>query len=161
MIDCPALRDAVPLTFARRKENRDTEVVDTPISHWTVSQKMGGQRKSDEESMGLEQDLLAGCSHITGAKKHDAGLIEETDKMIQEAVQSCYSIEKRKENIILQNENPLPSLVKRQNIVRLESHIVRTSGIIKGAYRARPIFRIKGSKSGSLPLGFKGIDSVR
>jgi hypothetical protein len=36
---------------------------------------------------------------------------------------------------------------------------MRTSSIIKGAYRARLIFRIKGSKSGSLALRFKGADS--
>ena len=41
-------------------------------------------------------------------------------------------------------------------MVRLESHIVGTSGITKQLCRARPTFRIEGPKSGSPLLGFKG-----
>jgi hypothetical protein len=36
---------------------------------------------------------------------------------------------------------------------------VRTSGIIKGLIELSLFLELKGSKSGSLPLGFKGTDS--
>lgn len=41
-----------------------------------------------EESMGLKK-LLAGDFSQNVSKKYDAGLTEETDKMIQEEVRNC------------------------------------------------------------------------
>jgi hypothetical protein len=43
-----------------------------------------------EESKDLKKPLLAGYSQQIGARKNDAGLTEETDKMIREAEQSCH-----------------------------------------------------------------------
>ena len=54
-------------------------------------------RHMGEESKGLKKPLLADYSQQIGARKNDAGLTEETDKMIREAEQSCHWIEKRKE----------------------------------------------------------------
>jgi hypothetical protein len=48
------------------------------------------ERGMDGESMGLAKRLLADYSQQIGVQKHDAGLTEETDKMIREVVQSCH-----------------------------------------------------------------------
>ena len=51
---------------------------------------VGGQCIEDGESMGLEQNLLAEGSALRQSIKSEAGLTEETDKKIQEALQNCH-----------------------------------------------------------------------
>jgi len=67
--------------------------------------------------------------------------------------------------MILKTVKPLSSQVERTKTenLKIEYSPIRIpyyedKCIVKGAHRARPIFRIKGSKSCSPPLRFKGTD---
>jgi len=77
-------------TFAKTKARRDIEVVGTPMPHWNVRRRRAGRRTVGGELMGLEKTQLASCSEPIEARKYDAGMTEETDKMIREAVQNCH-----------------------------------------------------------------------
>jgi hypothetical protein len=51
---------------------------------------MADQDMVGGESVGLKKSLLADFWKQIGTRNHDAGLTEETNKMIQEAVQNCH-----------------------------------------------------------------------
>ena len=76
-------------------ERQDIEVGDTQMRHLIVLLRLGEQCIVGGGWMGL-RDALAECPEFE-AVRDNAGLTEETDKKIQEAVQNCHSIEKRKE----------------------------------------------------------------
>ena len=65
-------------------------VVGMQMPHWTARRRRADPHKVGGELMGLQKILLAGCSKQIEALKHDAGLTEETDRMIREAVQNCH-----------------------------------------------------------------------
>jgi len=71
-------------------------VADKWMYHSIELRKLGGRRIEDEESRGLKQDMLAKGSTLWQSIKIGIGLTEETNKKIQEALQSCHWIEKRK-----------------------------------------------------------------
>jgi hypothetical protein len=78
-------------TFARRKARRDIEVVvGTQMPQWIARRRKAGRHTVGGESMGLKKSRSVGCSEQIEAQKHDAGLTEETDRMIREAVQNCH-----------------------------------------------------------------------
>jgi tRNA G18 (ribose-2'-O)-methylase SpoU len=88
--DFPVWQVAGFSTFGRRKVRRDIVVVGTRKPHWTARQRKAGRHTVGGESKGLKKTLLAGCPRAIEAQKHDAGLTEETDRMIREAVQNCH-----------------------------------------------------------------------
>jgi hypothetical protein len=72
-------------------------VVGTQKPHWTARRRRAGRHTVGGELMGLKKTQSADGSRQSETQKHDAGLTEETDRMIREAVQNCHLIEKRKE----------------------------------------------------------------
>jgi hypothetical protein len=67
----------------------DIEAGDIQRRHLTVLLRLGDPCIVGGEWMGLKEDTLADCS-CCEAVKNNAGLTEETDKKIQEAVQNCH-----------------------------------------------------------------------
>jgi hypothetical protein len=73
-------------------------VAGTQMRHLIVLPKRDGQSTARGGWKGLNRGLLAvALSTFWVVSKHDAGLTEETNKMIEEEAQNCRLIEKRKE----------------------------------------------------------------
>ena len=79
-------------TYVTMLVKQDMVVVGKQTRHYSiVLPKRGGQSRLDEELRGLQRDLLAnGILTILELEHHNAGLTEETDKMIQEEAQNCH-----------------------------------------------------------------------
>jgi hypothetical protein len=79
-------------TFATMRVKQDMVVEDRPMRHYSiVLRKRAGQNTERARSKGLKRDSLANWLWaFLVIQKHNAGLTEETNKMIQEVAQNCH-----------------------------------------------------------------------
>jgi hypothetical protein len=89
-------------TYGIAQVKQDMVVGDKQRRHLTVSivlpRRTGREKFRGGELKDLKRDLLAICLP-TILQNNNAGLTEETDKMIQEELRNCQSWRKRKEMV--------------------------------------------------------------